>query len=232
MLEVIPQTAWIRVLDYLGFIDSCQLRNINKSIKDRIDEDIFYIYKRVEGKPDPVSEYLNYKINYPTMLLNKVDVPVQNFKNIGYTFQMIRHFNLIDIIENYDLFKCPIRRAQINELNTNKLLKIIKLVNTGLSEHYTFKCIPLPNERIDWAIQLKSQDICDIFCYRGACEFNKSQKNNFLRVQKHTFQDSFAFKAAEQLNDEQIDTVIEKKNQGLLDYYAIEQAGCVNIFEH
>ena len=98
MLEVIPQTAWIRVLDYLGFIDSCQLRNINKSIKDRIDEDIFYIYKRVEGKPDPVSEYLNYKINYPTMLLNKVDVPVQNFKNIGYTFQMIRHFNLIDII--------------------------------------------------------------------------------------------------------------------------------------
>ena len=87
-------------------------------------------------------------------------------------------------------------------------------------------------ERIDWAVQLKTQGICDIFCYRGAFEFNEIQKNNFLKVQQYTFQDTFAFKAAQQLNINQIDYVIEQKKHDVLDYDALELAGCRNIFEH
>ena len=40
MLLSIPETAWIRVIDYLGFPGSCQLRAINKSLKEKIDYDI------------------------------------------------------------------------------------------------------------------------------------------------------------------------------------------------
>ena len=171
------------VFDYLGLTDSCQLRRLNKSIKDRVEEDIFYIYKRIEGKKDEVmSNYLKYQIIYPVMSLTKLDVPEHNFKNIGVTFKMLRYFNLIDIIDSYDLFNNAIKRAQIYQLTTTKLIKLIKLVLLGLSEHYSLQCMPLTNERIDWAISFKSVGICDLFCYRGASEFNESQKNNFLKL--------------------------------------------------
>ena len=225
MLERIPQTAWIRIMDYLGFTNTCQLRTLNKSIRDRVEEDIFYIYKRIEGKKDDlISNYLNCPITYPVMSLTKLDVPEHNFKNIGVTFKMLRYFNLIDIIDSYDFFNCAIRRAQIYQLTSPKLIKIIKLVIIGLSEHYSLKCMQLTNERIDWAITFKSAGICDLFCYRGAAEFNESQKNNFLKIKKHTYQDCYTFEAAEQLSDAQIDIMIEKKNENMLDYYALTAA--------
>ena len=68
-------------------------------------------------------------------------------------------------------------------------MKAIKLVMTGLSEHYTLLCMPLSNERIDWAISFTSTGLSDIFCYRGASEFNESQKNNLLKIK---LVDSFA----------------------------------------
>ena len=185
MLLSIPETAWIRVIDYIGFPELCQLREINKYLRDKIDKDIFLLYKRVEGKQDTeLSDYLNHQIIYPELHLNKVDVPLHNFKNIGLTFQMMRHFDILDIVDHYNMFKFIIHKAQVNELNTKKLIKAIKLVKLGLSEHYTLKCMPLTNERIDWAIGFREKGLCDIFCWRGANEFNESQKNNtfYLKI--------------------------------------------------
>ena len=225
MLESIPQTAWIRVLDYLGLTDSCHLRTLNKSIKDRVEEDIFYIYKRIEGKKDDViSEFLDTKIIYQKFDLPKLPVPIHNYLNITQLFTMLRYNDLIDFIESKGMFSNILHRTIINGLDIKKLTKAIKLVNLGLSDHYTLKCMPLTNERIDWAISFKSVGICDIFCYRGAAEFNESQKNNFLKLKKHTYQDCYTFEAAEQLSDAQIDIMIEKKNENMLDYYALTAA--------
>ena len=121
------------------------------------------------------------------------------------------------------------RRVQLYQLTNTKIIKAIKLVMTGLSEHYTLKCMPLTNERIDWAISFKSMDICDIFCYRGASEFNESQKNNLLKLKKYTYQDCFAFEAAERLTDAQIDIMIEKKKEDMLDYYALTAAAEIDV---
>ena len=122
------------------------------------------------------------------------------------------------------MFRNILHRTIINGLDIKKLLKVLKLVLLGLSEHYSIQCMPLTNERIDWAISFKSVGICDIFCYRGAAEFNESQKNNFLKLKKHTYQDCYTFEAAEQLSDAQIDIMIEKKNENMLDYYALTAA--------
>jgi len=231
MLDSIPQPAWIRLIDYLGLIDACQLRQINRSIKDRIDNDIFQVYKRIEGKQDvDLSEYLNTKIIYPKLELPKMLVPFHNYINITRLHAMLRYNDLMDLIESKEMFNNILHRTVINDLDIKKLLKAIKLVILGLSDHYTIKCMGLTCERTDWAIQFKTQGICDIFCYRGASEFNETQKNNFLKVQQHTFQDTFAFKAAQQLNIDKIDIVIDKKQQDMLDYDALELAGCENIF--
>ena len=233
MLDSIPQTAWIILLDHLGFIDACQLRKINKDVKKRIDTDIFQVYKRIEGKPDlELSDYLDTKIIYQKFDLPKLQVPIHNYLNITQLFTMLRYNDLIDFIESKGMFSNILHRTIINGLDIKKLTKAIKLVKLGLSDHYIVKCMGLTFERIDWAVQLKTQDICDIFCYRGAFEFNEIQKNNFLKVQQYTFQDTFAFKAAQQLNINQIDYVIEQKKHDVLDYDALELAGCLNIFEH
>ena len=151
MLLSFPETVWLRLIDYLGFPVLCKLREVNNPLRKKIDYDIFLIYKRFEGKLDTqLSEYLNYKIIYPELHLNKVDVPRLNFINIGVTFQMMRHFDILDIVDHYDMFKFIIHKAQINELNTTKLIRAIKLVLLGLSEHYTLECMPLTNERIEW----------------------------------------------------------------------------------
>ena len=222
MLLSIPETAWISVLDFLGFPDSCKLREVSKTLRDKIDYDIFFLYKRFEGKQDTeLSDYLNQQIIYPELHLNKVDVPRLNFINIGFTFQMMRHFDILDIVDHYNLFKFIIHKARINELNTKKLIKAIKLVLLGLSEHYTLECMPLSNERIEWAISFRKEGLCDLFCWRGANEFNESQKNNLLKLIKHTNQDCFTFEAAQCLNDAQIDIMIEKKKENMLDYYAM-----------
>ena len=225
MLESIPQTAWTRLIDYLGFYDACQLRKLNRKIKDRIDTDIYHIYKRIEGKQDMnLSRYLKTKFIYPKLDLPKLEVPVHNYINITQLFAMLRYNDLLDLIESKGLFSNTLHRAIINGIDIKKLVKAIKLVMLGLSEHYTLKCIALPNERVDWAIQFKSQKMCDIFCFRGAVELSEAQKNNLLRLQRYTYQDCFAFKAVEELNNAQIDYVIQKKMEGMLDYYAIEAA--------
>ena len=230
MLLSIPETVWLRLIDYLGFPGLCKLREVNKTIRDKIDYDIFFLYKRVEGKLDTqLSEYLNYQIIYPELHLNKVDVPRLNFINIGVTFQMMRHFDILDIVDHYDMFKFIIHKAQVNELNTKKLIKAVKLVLLGLSEHYTLECMPLTNERIEWAISFRKAGLCDIFCWRGANEFNESQKNNLLKLIQYTNQDCFTFEAAQSLSDGQIDIMIEKKKENMLDYYAMISASEINV---
>ena len=230
MLLNFPETVWVKLIDYLDIVGLCKLREVNNSLRKKIDYDIFFIYKRFEGKQDTeLSEYLNYKIIYPELGLNKVDVPRLNFINIGVTFQMMRHFDILDIVDHYDMFKFIIHKAQINELNTKKLIKAIKLVLLGLSEHYTLECMPLTNERIEWAISFKKAGLCDIFCWRGASEFNESQKNNLLKLIKHTNQDCFTFEAAQCLSDGQIDIMIEKKKENMLDYYAMISASEIDV---
>ena len=230
MLLNFPETVWLRLIDYLGFPGLCKLRAINKTIRDKIDYDIFFIYKRFEGKQDTeLSEYLNYQIIYPELHLNKVDVPRLNFINIGVTFQIMRHFDILDIVEHYDMFKFIIHKAQINELNTTKLIRAIKLVLLGLSEHYTLECMPLTNERIEWAISFRKEGLCDLFCWRGANEFNESQKNNLLKLIQYTNQGCFTFEAAQSLSDGQIDIMIEKKKENMLDYYAMIAASEIDV---
>jgi hypothetical protein len=230
MLISIPETVWIRLIDYLGFPESCKLRCVNKYLRGKIDKDIFYIYKKIEGKKDTeLSDYLNYQIIYPALHLNKVDVPLHNFKNIGLTFKMMRHFDILDIVDHYDMFNFIVHKEQVNQLKTTKLIKAIKLVLLGLSEHYTIKCVQLTNERIDWALGFRKKGLCDIFCWRGANEFNESQKNNLLKLIEYTNQDCYTFEAAQCLNDSQIDIMIEKKKENILDYYAMTIASEVNV---
>ena len=84
MLDSIPKPAWTILIDYLGLKDSCQLRILSKSIRNRIDEDIYHIYKRIEGKPDMcLTSYLNTKFIYPIL---PHYLPCQNL--------MINHFGL------------------------------------------------------------------------------------------------------------------------------------------
>ena len=233
MLNELPHTAWLIVLDHLGFIDACQLRKINSQTKDRIEETIFQVYKRIEGKQDvELSEYLNTKFVYPKLDLPKLSVPNHNYINITRLYSIWQYYSFMELIESKEMFSNILYRTIINGFDTKKLLKAIKLVMVGLSDHYAIKCMELTFERIDWAIELKTQDICDIFCYRGASEFNETQKNNLLKVQRHTYQDTFAFKAAQQLNIDKINIVIDKKQQDMLDYDALEFAGCRNIFDH
>ena len=230
MIEIIPQTAWIRVLAYLGFKDSCQLRKISKPIRERVDKDILWIYKQLEGKKDTeLSNYLNHPIIYPKLLLTKVDIDVHNFRNIGHTYEMMLYSNLFYIIDSNSLFNYIMHRAQLNQLTNTKIIKAIKLVQLGLSEHYTLLCMTLSNERIDWAISFTSTGLSDIFCYRGASEFNESQKNNLLKIKEYSYQDCFAFEAAERLTDGQIDIMIEKKKENMLDYYALTAAAEINV---
>ena len=230
MLLSIPETAWIILVDYIGFPDLCQLRAINKSIRNKIDQDIFYIYKKIEGKKDTeLSEYLNYPIKYPKLFLNKIEDPLYNFKNIGLNFQLMRHLHILDIVNHYNMFNFILHKVQVNQLKTIKLIKAIKLVLLGLSEHYTLKCMPLTNERIDWAISFREEGLCDIFCWRGANEFNVLQKNNLLKLIQYTNQDCFTFEAAQCLNDAQIDIMIEKKKENMLDYYAMVAASKYDV---
>ena len=65
-------------------------------------------------------------------------------------------------------------------------------------------------------INFKKQGLCDLFCWRGANEFNESQKNNLLKLIQYTNQDCFTFEAAQCLNDVQINIMIEKKKENML----------------
>ena len=87
MLLSILETVWLRLIDYLGFPVLCKLR-VNNSLRKKIDYDIFFIYKRFEGKL--MQNYLNIltiKLYIQELHLNKVDVPRLNFINVGVTFK-------------------------------------------------------------------------------------------------------------------------------------------------
>ena len=128
-------------------------------------------------------------------------------------------------------FENHLHKAIINNIGFIKLKKAIRLVILGLSEHYTIETMDLDYKKIDNTIKLKEKSICDLFCYRGGNEFNDYQINNFIRLKEHTTQDCFIFVGAMRLNNTQIDKTIEYKKDGLLDYYALEKAGCINLFE-
>ena len=69
MLHSTPETVWLILIDYIGF-GLCKLREVNKTLRDKIDYDIFFLYKRFEGKIDTqISQYLNYQIIYPSNLI-------------------------------------------------------------------------------------------------------------------------------------------------------------------
>ena len=98
-------------------------------------------------------------------------------------------------------------------------MKAIKLVQLGISEYYTLKCINLSNERIEWAIHLASLGIINRSCFRGASKFNESQKNNLLKLKEYVIDNEFAFEVAENLDDAQIQTIIDNKIDNMPDYY-------------
>lgn len=223
ILKEIPHTAWIILLNHLGLYNTCLLRNINKSIKYRVDQTLRQVYSRIEGKCDyNMYNYLDFKIIYPKIDFYYTKNRDDDYNHLKSQIQHFEYSKLFELINEKDLFDNILYRLVIHQINLKKLKKAIKLVLTGLSNHYSIKCMDLSHESINWAIQLKSQNICDIFCYRAAAEFNENQIKNLLRVQKHTYQDCFAFFAAEKLNDSEIDLVIENKKKGKLDYDAIK----------
>jgi hypothetical protein len=206
---------------------------VDTNIKTRVDETIRQVYYQIDGKCDlKMSKLFGIDFIYPTINFKEVMFRHNHYEYLKTSIQLNQYYSLIDIIKTKNLFSFQPHKQIIDILNLKKLKKAIKLVLVGLSDHYTVKCMELTNERINWAIQLKSQDICDIFCYRAAAEFNENQVKNLLRVQKYTFQDCFAFSGAKKLNDEQIDIVIGQKQIGKLDAESLEFAGCNDIFDH
>lgn len=233
MLELIPHLAWLRLFHYLDLSESCLLRKLNHTLKKRFDLSVKQIYSKMEGTIDhKMSYFCDSKFIYPKLNIDHNIPRINHYYLISSTIYKMQQNQLLKLIDDKNLFSNRLHRAIVNNLNVNKLKRAIKLVNAGLSAHYTLKCVELDIKQIDWAIKLKSQDICDIFCFRGAAEFNESQINNLLRVQRFTYQDCFAFYGAEQLNDSQIDVVIENKKLNKLDYDSLVEAGCVNIFKH
>lgn len=205
---------------------------MDTNLKTRVDETIRQVYYQINGKCDlKMSRFFGIDFIYPTINFKEV-YRNNHYEYLTISLQLNQYSSLIDIIKTKNLFSFKPYKQIIDLLHLKKLKKAIKLVLLGLSEHYSVKCMELSNERINWAIQLKSQDICDIFCYRGAAEFNENQIKNFLKVQKYTFQDCFAFSGAKKLNNEQIDIVIGQKQLGKLDAESLEFAGCIDIFDH
>ena len=233
ILNQIPHTAWLKVLEHLGLYSACLLRNVDTKLKTRIDETIRQIYYHINGKCDlKMSRFFGIDFIYPKINFKEVMYRHNNYEYLKTSIQLNHYSSLMNIIKTKNLFSFKPHKQIIDLLHLKKLKKAIKLVLVGLSDHYTVKCMELKNERINWAIQLKSQDICDIFCYRAAAEFNENQVKNLLKVQKYTFQDCFAFSGAKKLNNEQIDVVIGQKQLGKLDAESLEFAGCIDIFDH
>lgn len=202
---------------------------MDTKLKTRVEETIPQLYYHIEGKCDiKMSRFLDIDFKYPTINFKEV-MYRDNYEYLKTNIQLNQYSSLMNIIKTKNLFSFKPHKQIIDLLNLKKLKKAIKLVLVGLSEHHTVKCMELSNERINWAIQLKSQNICDIFCYRAAAEFNENQVKNLLRIQKYTFQDCFAFSGAKKLNDEQIDIVIGQKQLGKLDAESLEFAGCIDI---
>lgn len=231
MLENLPHTAWIQVMCHLGFYNMCFVRNVNKNIKDRVDDTLLQVYSKIQGKNDIcLTNAFDAKMVFPRLKFNKFNN--RNYYNqIKNTIQDYQFTKLKEIIEEKNLFQSSVHKVIINQIDFIKLKKAVTLIILGLSEHYTISTMYLDIKKINNTIKLKSKGICDLFCYRGGNEFNEYQINNFIRLKEHTYQDCFTFVGAMRLNNNQVDKVIEYKKDGLLDYYALERAGCTNLFE-
>ena len=231
MLEKLPHTVWIQLMRHLGFYNMCFIRNINKGVKNRVDDTLLQVYSTIQGKNDMfLTNAVDAKMMFPRINLNHFNN--RNYYNqIKNTIQDYQFTKLKEIIEEKNLFESSVHKVIINNMDFIKLKKAVNLIILGLSEHYTISTIYLDIKKINNTIKLKSKGICDLFCYRGGNEFNDYQINNFIRLKEHTYQDCFTFVGAMRLNNNQVDKVIEYKKDGLLDYYALEKAGCTNLFE-
>ena len=232
MLEKLPHTAWIQLMYELGFYNVCFIRNVSKNIKERVDDTMLQVYNKIQGKNDTfMTNTFESKIEFPIINFNHFNDRKNYYNQIKNVIQDYQENTLKKIIVDKNLFECSVHKVIINNIDFIRLKKAIRLVILGLSNHYTIQTMYLDIKKINNAIKLKSMDICDLFCYRGADEFNDYQINNFVRLKEHTYQDCFTFVGAMRLNNNQVDKVIEYKNDGLLDYYALEKAGCKNLFE-
>lgn len=224
MLLELPHTAWLMVLNHLGLFGSCRLRQVHKSIKTRMEDTVRQLYKGLEGQQYNNMATLSHiypKWIYPEIHFKSVISRTDYYKHVKMMFQ-IKEYNILKLyIIRRNVFRNPMHFDNINNQPTNKLIRAFVLNRAGLSDHYINECMPLSNAQIDVAIKLKSQNIADIFCYKGASKFTDIQIKNFVRVQPHTFQDYFAFIAAESLADSQIDQMIQNKKNGLIDYDAL-----------
>ena len=232
MLEKLPHTAWIQLMDQLGFYNMCFIRNVSKNVKDRVDDTMLQVYNKIQGKTDTfMTNTFESQIEFPIINFNQLNERKKHYNKIKKVIQAYQYNKLKEIIVDKNLFEFSVHKVIINNMDFVKLKKAIRLVILGLSNHYTIQTMNLDINKINNAIKLKSANICDLFCYRGANEFNDYQINNFVRLKEHTYQDCFTFVGAMRLNNNQVDKVIEYKNDGLLDYYALENAGCTNLFE-
>ena len=220
MIERLPIPVWFRLIDFLGFIDFYQLRKLNRYFKNRIDNEVCVTYKHLQGTINiDISNYLNYPVMYPKLLQTEEDKEYFSIENIRITYTRGIFSKLFEVIDTNNFFTHYMRRIRLYKLDNKSLMKVIKLLRLGLSEHYVTKCIDLSNEKLDWAITFTSLGLSDEFCFRGASEFNESQKNNLLRLKEYVIDNDFAFEVAESLDDTQIQTIIDNKIDNMPEYY-------------
>ncbi len=232
MLVNLPHTAWIQLMCHLGIYNMCFIRNVSKNIKNRVDDTILQVYYKIQGTNDKfMTDAFKTELVFPKINLNIFNDRKIYYDQITQIIKDYQYYKLKEIIVEKNLFESSVHKVIIDRIDFIKLKKAIRLVMLGLSEHYTIESMYLDIKKIDNAIRLKSKDICDLFCYRGANEFNDYQVNNFIRLKEHTYQDCFTFVGAMRMNNSQVDKAIEYKKEGLLDYYALEKAGCTNLFE-
>jgi hypothetical protein len=231
MLEELPHTAWVQLMLYLGFYEMCFIRNVSKNVKKRVDDTILQVYNKIQGTTDTfMADTLEAKLVFPKINLNMFNDRKIYYDQIKKIIKDYQYEKLKKIIVEKNFFESSVHKVIINNIDFVKLKKAITLVILGLSNHYIIKTMYLDIKKINNAIKLKTKDICDLFCYRGCDEFNDYQVNNFIRLKEHTYQDCFTFIGAMRLNNSQVDKVIEYKKDGLLDFYALEKAGCTNLF--
>ena len=190
MLDKLPHTAWIQLMYHLGFYNMCFIRNVSKNVKERVDNTLLQVYNKIQGKNDTfMTATFDAKILFPIINLNQFNERKNHYNEIKKVIQDYQYNTLKEIIVDKNLFECSIHKVIINNIDFIRLKKAIRLVILGLSNHYTIQTMNLDINKINNAIKLKSANICDLFCYRGAEEFTDYQINNFLRLKEHTYQD-------------------------------------------
>ena len=120
MLLSIPETGWISVIDFLGFPDLCKLREVSKTLRDKIDYDIFFLYKRFEGKQDTeLSDYLNQQEVEELFRLFediKLDLSDKSFPTRTNRLEAVSNMKRVLEIHGYDVLE----QKTAEELSSNK----------------------------------------------------------------------------------------------------------------